>query len=469
MNPLYESPVQLACYENDVRALIPQVWAQEGVAILEENMVAPYLVHRDFSPAIARVGETVHTHKPGEFKIRRKTDGSPVAAQSIVATDIPVTLNQWFVQKFVVRDGEGSMAFKDLVNLYLRPAMKAIATSIDRVLLGRIHAYLSTPARRVGRLGNLTAVNAYEYAVELDKVLNINKAPVDGRNLVLSAASKASMLLCDKFVKANERGDGGLALRTARLGDILGFATYMDQNVNSIQTGADIATHTITEPYAAEYAGTQACAGIGALASVGEYLVVAGNDQPTWVSAKDTDTFTLNEGNKYATSDNAVATRYKKCAVEGGDLSSYPAGWSKAITVKSYTAGKAPQVGQMIAFGTTTRHVYTVIESEDAGSTCSILLDRPLEYAVADEAEAYPGPYGSLNMAFHQNALALVSRPLAPPDPGSGVKVGIAEYNGIGMRVLMQYDMDEGGTKVQCDLLAGVAVLDSALCVPLLG
>lgn len=132
-------------------------------------------------------------------------------------------------------------------------------------------------------------------------------------------------------------------------------------------------------------------------------------------------------------------TRYKKCAVEGGGLATYPAGWSKAITVKGYTTGKAPQVAQLISFGSTvgTRHTYMIIESEDAGSTDSILLDRPLEAAVADEAEAYPGPYGSLNMAFHRNALALVTQPLVPPDAGSGVRVGVAEYNGAGMRVLM--------------------------------
>lgn len=46
-------------------------------------------------------------------------------------------------------------------------------------------------------------------------------------------------------------------------------------------------------------------------------------------------------------------------------------------------------------------------------------------------------------------------------------KVGV--YNGISMRVAMQYDIGAGGTKVNLDMLCGVAVLDSRLCVPLLG
>ena len=76
---------------------------------------------------------------------------------------------------------------------------------------------------------------------------------------------------------------------------------------------------------------------------------------------------------------------------------------------------------------------------------------------------------GSFNLAFHRDALALVTRPLALPDTRMGVMAGLAQYNGIGMRVLMQYDINAGGTVVNCDILAGVAVLQSGLCVPVLG
>jgi len=38
MNLLYSNPV-LACYVNDNDAMFPELWAREGLAILEENMV----------------------------------------------------------------------------------------------------------------------------------------------------------------------------------------------------------------------------------------------------------------------------------------------------------------------------------------------------------------------------------------------------------------------------------------------
>jgi hypothetical protein len=38
MSFLYANPV-IACFANNNDALIPELWAQEGLAILEENMV----------------------------------------------------------------------------------------------------------------------------------------------------------------------------------------------------------------------------------------------------------------------------------------------------------------------------------------------------------------------------------------------------------------------------------------------
>jgi hypothetical protein len=81
----------------------------------------------------------------------------------------------------------------------------------------------------------------------------------------------------------------------------------------------------------------------------------------------------------------------------------------------------------------------------------------------------FQNPGGSLNWAFHREAIALVSRPLAMPNNRMGVLTQVGVHNGISMRVAMQYDINAGGTIVNLDLLCGVAVLDTRLCVPLLG
>ena len=82
---------------------------------------------------------------------------------------------------------------------------------------------------------------------------------------------------------------------------------------------------------------------------------------------------------------------------------------------------------------------------------------------------AFPGPAGAMNLAFHRNAIALVTRPLAIPNNAMGVLAHVGVYNDIAMRVSMQYSVANGGTMVNLDILAGVAILDTNLAVVLQG
>ena len=472
MNPLYLSRAVLACYDNDNQAFIPELWAAEGLAILQENMVIANLVHRDFENEIRQFGDVVNTRRPGTFQIRRKKDGTTLQSQDATATNVKVPLDQWFYTSFTIKDGEASKSFQDLVDIYLRPGMMTIARSVDRAVLGRVHGFLGTPSKRVGRLGNLSASNSKDFVLEARETLNVNKAPLEGRNLVLAPVSETALLKNELFIAAQMRGDFGTALESATLGRILGFDTYMDQNVNSVsvQNCEVDATGTVTSALAAGSGGSQTVTLADYEVNVGEYAIVAGNDQPTYITAKTsgggaTTAITLNEVNKYATAASAALTVYKACSVKGD----YAAGWVEGIVVDGWAA--APQVGQLVAFGTGAgRRTYTVIESYlSATGEQTIYVDRPLELALADNDKCYPGPAGALNMAFHRNAIALVTRPLAIPNNAMGVLAHVGVYNDIAMRVSMQYSIKDGGTVVNLDILAGVAILDDRLCVVLQG
>lgn len=471
MNSLYLSLATVACFANDNDAFVPEIWSQMGLVILEENMVAAKLVHRDFQDEIKDFGDVVNTRRPGTFKIKRKRDGSTLVQQDANATNVRVPLDQWFYDSFTIKDGEASKSFQELVNVYLLPAMQTIARGVDRAVLGQIHKFLGVPAARVGRLGNLSSANAKQFALEARERLNVNKAYQTDRNLILSPSSETAFLSTTEFTKANERGDNGSAIENALLGRILGFDTYMDQNVNSLSGNADVGTSaTVTSALAAGSGGSQAIGGTEVVTN-GEFFVVAGNDQPTYVTAHTASpatAVTLNEVNKYATGASAASIHYLKCDVNL--VAGYGAGWSEDINVDGYTTGAAPQAGQLIAFGTgASRRTYTIIEATDNGSDSDLLLDRPLEVAIVNDQAAFPGPYGSFNWALHREALALVTRPLALPNERMGVMADIATHNDISMRVTMQYDINAGGTVVNLDILGGVALLDERLCVPVLG
>lgn len=471
MNPLYLCYVapEVVCYDNDNTALIPDIWAREAVALLSQNVVATKLVNRQFEPDVREFGETVKTRRPQARKGRRRTDSDPYTAADTVLDNINVTLDQWFYDSFVIKDGEMSKSMQDLIQIHLAPAMMGIGNDMDRAILGRVHEFFGTPDKRAGRLASLSASNARDTLLEAREILNRNNAPMDQRNLVLTPGSETPFLKTDLFVAANQRGDGGSALENAILGRIEGFQTVLGQNANYVAPGSgDVATGTVTNALDANSGGSQVCSVVGYAANIGEYAVVAGNDQPTYLTAAtvttDTTAVTMNEVNKYATSAGAAITIYKACSVNGA----YAVGHSKEVLVDGWT--NAPQVGQLIAFGTgASRVVYTVIESAlSSAGVQALLLDRPLVNALADNDLAFPGPAGSLNLAFRPDAIAMVSRPLALP-PADLVRASVASWDGFGIRVVMQYDSSVGGTRVNLDVLAGVAVLDTLQCVPLLG
>jgi len=460
----------LASFANDNDALIPELWARESIAVLEENMVMGSLVHRDFSDEVASYGDVVNTRKPVDGTIDRKTDADTITYEDAVLSNVQVPLNQHMYAAFVIKDGERSKSLQDLVAIHLETRMKAMGNGVDRAIVGRMaHELIGDPADRVGTLQGLTKTTAYDTVLEARENLNRNLAWVSGRNLVLAPGSETSMLQTELFVKANERGDGGFALEDARLGRIAGFDTFMDQNVNGVLSGTarDVTSDVTASAVAAGATGALTALNMDPVQ--GEFVIMEENGQPTWATAVAAATSTtLNEATKYAVSSGGAVTIYDSAAANGA----YAVGHSKYINIDGFTSGKPPVKGQLLAFGDTTgtRHTYSIIETRAVSATeVQVLLDRPLSIAISDNDAAFPGPAGDFNVAFHRNAFALVTRPLARPDSSMGARSFVASHNNIAMRATMQYDIDSQGTKVVIDLLAGTAVLDSNLATLLLG
>lgn len=470
MNELYASP-RLAVYANDNDALVPEVWANESLMILDDHLVAASMVHRDFSMEVANFGDIVNTRRPSKMRTTRKVDGVNVTEQDAVVTNVQVALDQHISQGFRINDGEWTKSFKNLAETHLAPAVQAAARGVDRSVLGQVHKFYRTPTKRAGKLGGLSSSTAQDYLLEAFQIMNVDNVPDEDRSALYAPTSETAFLKTNLFVAAEQRGDGGAALESARLGRLYNFANFRARNIPSLSSkvGPDDVTGTITNALAAGGSGSQACTITGYEVQPGEFAVVTGNDQPTFVTAAtastNTTAITLNEANKYATAASAPVTVYTAMDVKGA----YAVGWYGEIVIDGWTV--APQTGQLIAFGTgANRRTYTIIESRLTGSgEQSITVDRPLEVALTDNQLAFPGPVGDYNLVMHRNALALVTRPLALPPSGSGVRSAIAAYNDMVMRVQMQYDITAGATKFVVDLLFGVALLDQELGVILLG
>ena len=418
------------------------------------------LVHRDFSPLVASFGDVVNTRRPSEFSTKRKAQADPVVSQDATSTNVQVPLNQHVYQTFTIKDEESSLSFKELISYYMEPAAMQMARTVDRILCGQVHRFFANAA---GKLAGMSSSTAKDEILEAREIMNINKAYPNGRNLVVSPQAETEMLKTELFIAANQRGDGGTSLEEARLGRVLGFDTYMDQNVN-YRNLADADTETMNHVTGAS-AGATGNIAITASNDItdGSFVWFTGDQQPQVVSAH-TGTVTgvtLVDPYKYAVSANAVGYVFKTAVVGA----TYAIGYDKGLTLNTITANKLPVVGQLLATGTgASRKTYTIIEVDSVNTTSAIVwLDRPLEVAVTAADEVFPGPHGSMCVAFHRDALALVTRPLALPNNSLGVQAAVGSYNDLAMRVAMQYDITNQGTIVTLDMLCGVALLDAKL------
>jgi len=449
MNHLIATPWK-SVFANDLDAFVPEVWAQESLMILENNMVAGNLVHRDFVNEIRAFGDVVNTRKPGSFTAKRKGVSDDVTIQDASATNVAVPLNQQLHTSFLIRDGESSKGFKNLVAEYLYPGVLSIAQAIDEIVMAQTYRFR---ANNVGQLG----VDPTKSTVVAARTLaNTNKIPTAGRNMIVTPNAEGALLNISEFINAEKIGDDGTALREGSIGRKFGFDFYMDQNTPQIDgTSVDSVTTALT---ADEPAGETVLA-VTAFASgdyaVGQFLVVTGDGTVQKITAADdvAETITVTPGLKTGVSTGAVVTVYGAGAIN--EAAGYSAAYLDDMTVDGFTL--APQSGQLFSIGA---NEYGAIGTP---TTTALAADIPLTASVADDAAVNLGPAGSYCFGFHRNALALVVRPLATPEPGTGALSYVAEYNGLAIRVTITYNGVKQGHLVTVDLLCGVAALDTGL------
>jgi len=190
-------------FANSNDALIPELWAQESLMVLEERLLMGNLVYRDYNSEVARFGDTVNYDKPSDFELKRKVDGDNVTVQDARTTGDSVKLNQWGHVSFIIYDGEESMSFQRLRNKYLERAVRAMAEGIDSTLLAQKYQFMDNT---VGKLGtDITKSTAISLTTKMDELL----FPTTDRYCIASVGAKTQILNIDDFTQADKIGDGG--------------------------------------------------------------------------------------------------------------------------------------------------------------------------------------------------------------------------------------------------------------------
>jgi hypothetical protein len=428
-------------------------------------------VHTDFRNEIANFGDVVNTRKPATFTAIRKVDTDDITVQDASADNIQVPLNQHWHTSFLLNDGALSKSFKDLRAEFLQPAVMSIAQAMDRVIFGQYPHFL---ANTEGKQDDYSSTTAKGYILDVHKRMNNNKVPLGGRNMFMCPNLEAETLKLDIFTAADQVGDGGTALREATLGRKLGFNMYMVQNMPSFAGQTQSTASAALVDNVGGYAAGSTLVHVdtaGSSLEVGQWIVFNDDGTPQQITAlgslatQDIDV-TIAPGLRRAVANDDTVRVYAQGAVNL--TAGYASGWSKEIVVDGFT-GAAVNVGQIVTFGTSTIKYSVVSTTLSSGNTVGIVLDRPLEAALANNDKVYTGPGGNYSLIMDRPAIALVSRPLALPESSLGARAAVANLGGFGLRVVMAYDPYKQGILTTVDVLAGIKVLDSQRGVVLIG
>lgn len=358
--------------------ITPTIVAKEALIALENNMVFAGLVHRDYSKEFQKVGSTVVIRKPLSFTASAVSD--TVHMNTPTESSVTVILNQHLDVSFEVTSQELGLQIVDFSEQLIQPAMRAVAATVDKLLADLykdVYGHYAVSATPV--VSDITNAGA---------VLDVMQAPLTDRRLVLHPVTKADYMSLTSFLEADHRGDGGRALRTAEIGNVLGFDTYMDQNIR---------THT--QP-------------ISDAAGVNAQTLSAGatSSSVTGITASGT----------ILADDVFKITGYDE--------------WF--VVAKNATA--------------------------DSGGSVTISFDPVLQAtSIADGKVLTFQKTHRANLAFHKNAFALVTAPLAPPIGGAASAV--LSYKGLSCRVCYDYTMLSKKNMVSIDFLCGVKTLDAHL------
>ena len=362
-----------------------QAIAMESLIVLENNLVLAGLVHRGYSKEYQPGrGSTVTIRIPTTFT-SGSVDGTVQLATASEGS-VNVVLDTQLDLTIPIGDRELRLDIVDFSEQFIQPIMRAHAQAIDAQIAGRfIDVAGHFPASSVASVSDIT---------NLRSVMNILKVPMTDRRLVFHPGTEARYLPLDAFLHASKKGDGGKAVRDGEIGRVLGFDTYMDQNIQ---------TDVLADGALTDLAGAASAATVGAtemvLYNLGTAQVLAKGDVFRPASPSGDQWFVL-------------------------------------------TAG-----------------------STLAGGIATVQVAPPVVTAIADACVVTFQDDHKANLAFHKNAFALVTAPLAPPL--GGARAETLSYKGLSCRVVYGYEMMEKKNLMSIDILFGVKTLDRNLAARL--
>ena len=389
---------------------------RKALEILENNLVLTRNVNRQYDDSYAvegaKIGTTLRIRLPDRALV---TDGAALQVQddNEQFTTLTVASQKHIGVNFTT--AEMTMQLDDFAERVLKPRISQLAASIDAdVANSFLNMY-----QAVGTPGTTPSTTAVLLAAQ--QKLNESAAVMSPRYVTVNPAANAALIEGMKGL-FNPVSTISAQFKNGMFGEgILGFDELnMSQSIKQFTTGSRSGAHTITTTVSAQGTSTIAITGTGTQ------------------TIKKGDVFTI--GSVFAVN---PQTREST-----GSLQQFVCTEDVAASGGAYAAVKISP-----AIYTSSNALATVDSFPQSGAAVTFLGGASTQYPQ--------------NLVYHKDAIAFATADLLLPQ---GVDMASRQvHNGVSMRVVRQYDINNDRMPCRIDVLYGYSVIRPQMGVRLWG
>src|SRR5437763_4357607 len=205
---------------------IVKLVAVDALPALMGNLVMGNLVNRDYEPVLAQAGDTVNIPIPPTLVANNLLEGGAVQTQNPNIGNAQIVLNTHAEATFQIPDVTKVLAVPDLLQLYMQPAVVAIAQKIETDLLGLYASFTSnTPVGTGGTAITEAIVDSAETALFQAKI-----PASEPKYLVVDASTYSQLRQIDRLSEFQTACEAGLrAVIDGTIGKLKDFFVFRSQ------------------------------------------------------------------------------------------------------------------------------------------------------------------------------------------------------------------------------------------------
>jgi len=211
--------------------------ATRALAILQDQLVFPALINKEYSGTFMKKGDTIQVKRPAVYVADEF--GGTINLQDINPFPVLVTMNHHADVSVEWTSKEAAMELDDLEEDVLRPALVAIAEKVNNDGLD-LYKWVGSYNGTAG-----TTPDGLEDIKDIRVTLNKAKAPMMDRYGVWNPDADGELSIVDAIVSAEKSGSTA-ALREGAIGKIQGINNYMTQAIKTHTAGLYTALADVT-------------------------------------------------------------------------------------------------------------------------------------------------------------------------------------------------------------------------------